>query len=68
MFGAGGLSGLLRGFLPSGIDTGDLLLLLVLLLLYLESEDEDFLIILLVIGYSIYKDYKDSKAEQEPEE
>lgn len=63
--GRGGLAGFLRGFLPKGLDTGDLLLLAVLLLLYLESEDEEFLIILLVIGYSIYKDGKEER-EREP--
>lgn len=52
---SGGLTDMLKNLLPAGIDTGDLLLLLILLLLYLESEDEDFLIMLVVIGYSVLK-------------
>ena len=50
----GGLKGLL-GLLPEHIDTGDLMLLLLLFLLYTESHDEDFLIILIVVGLSIFK-------------
>ena len=56
LFESGGISRLLKGFLPQNIDTGDLLLLLVFLLLYLESEDEDFLIILIVLGLSIFRE------------
>ena len=48
-----GLSGLLGGILPAGIDIGDILLLLVLLFLYTETKDEDFLIILIIMAFSI---------------
>ena len=40
--------------LPAGLDTGDLLLAAMLLFLYSESKDEDFLIILIVVGLSIF--------------
>ena len=45
---------MLGSFLPGGLDTGDILLLLVLLFLYIESKDDEFLIILAVVGYSIF--------------
>lgn len=34
-----------------------------LLFLYIESKDEDFLIILIVVGFSILKSDKDTKEE-----
>ncbi len=37
------------------MDGGDLMLLAVLFFLYMESKDEDFLVILLVVGYSMLK-------------
>ncbi len=36
-------------------DPGDILLLTVLLFLYLESRDPDFLIILIVVGFSVLR-------------
>jgi hypothetical protein len=48
------MGGLLRSLLPSGLDTGDLLLLAVLFFLYRESGDEDFLIMLAVVALSIF--------------
>ena len=44
-----------RSLLPAGIDAGDLLLIVMLFLLYIDTEDEDFLIILIIMGYSILK-------------
>ena len=44
-----------RSLLPAGIDAGDLLLIVMLFLLYIDTEDEDFLIILIVMGYSMLK-------------
>ncbi len=42
--------------LPFSIgDPGDILLLTVLLFLYLESRDQDFLIILIVVGFSVLR-------------
>ena len=46
--------GLLGDLLPAGLDTGDLFLAAMLLFLYSESKDEDFLIILIVVGLSIF--------------
>ena len=51
--GLNGLTGILRSVIPSGMDTGDILLLLILFFLYNESKDEDFLIILAVVAMSI---------------
>jgi len=56
----GGLNGILDSllsFLPAGsdVDFGDILLLLILFFLYTESKDEEFLIILIVLGISIFK-------------
>lgn len=48
-------SGPLGSILPPGVDAGDILFLLVLLFLYLESEDEEFLIILIVVGLSVFR-------------
>ena len=48
------MGGLLRSLLPSGLDTGDLLLLAVLFFLYRESGDEDYLIMLAVVALSIF--------------
>ena len=56
------LSGLSSGFkgmfdnLPFGLDITDLLLFLLLLFLFLESGDEEFIIILVIIAISIFKD------------
>ena len=47
--------GLLGDLLPAGLDTGDLFLAAMLLFLYSESKDEDFLIILIVVGLSIFR-------------
>ena len=47
--------GLLSELLPAGLDTGDLFLAAMLLFLYAESKDEDFLIILIVVGLSIFR-------------
>jgi hypothetical protein len=44
----------LSQLVPAGVDAGDLALIALLLFLYIESEDEDFLIILIVIGFSIF--------------
>lgn len=44
-----------RGLLPAGLDSGDLFLAAMLLFLYSESHDEDFLIILIVVGLSIFQ-------------
>ena len=53
--------GFLGSLIPAGIDTGDLLLLAILLFLYLESRDQDFLIILIVMGYSMFKKEGDGR-------
>lgn len=45
----------ISGILPKGMDWGDIMLLALFLLLYLESGDEDFLIILIVVAFSIFK-------------
>ena len=56
---SGGLGNILphglSNIIPKGLDLGDILLLAFFLLLYLESGDSDFLIILIVVGYSILK-------------
>ncbi len=44
-----------RGILPAGLDSGDLFLAAMLFFLYSESHDEDFLIILIVVGLSIFQ-------------
>lgn len=44
-----------RWSLPAGLDSGDLFLAAMLLFLYSESRDEDFLIILIVVGLSIFQ-------------
>ena len=41
-------------FLPDWLDMSDVILLLLLFFLYLESGDEDFLIILVVVGFSVF--------------
>ncbi len=51
----------LAALLPDGVDAGDLLLCALLLFLYLESHDEDFLIILLVVGFSIFNKDEEEK-------
>lgn len=56
-----GLAGALGAFLPEGIDSGDLFLAAMLLFLYSESHDEEFLIILIVVGLSIFRKDKDKK-------
>ena len=43
------------GLAPNRLDTGDLFLAAMLLFLYSESHDEDFLIILIVVGLSIFQ-------------
>ena len=48
--------------LPAGIDPGDILLAVMLFLLYIDTKDEDFLIILIVVGYSIFNDIKKQQA------
>ena len=50
----GGLARALGSILPEGLDSGDLFLAAMLLFLYSESHDEDFLIILIVVGLSIF--------------
>ena len=50
----GGLSALLRGLIPAGLDAADMLLLLILLFLFIESGDEEFLIILIVVAVSMF--------------
>ncbi len=50
----GGLAGTLEHILPEGLDPGDLFLAAMLLFLYSESRDEDFLIILIVVGISLF--------------
>ena len=45
----------LQGLLPAGLDTGDIFLAAMLLFLYSESRDEDFLIILVVVGLSMFQ-------------
>lgn len=50
-----------RPFLPADLDSGDLFLAALLLFLYSESHDEEFLIILIVVGISIFQKNKDSK-------
>lgn len=57
----GGLAGALEQVLPEGLDPGDLFLAAMLLFLYSESRDEDFLIILIVVGISIF--HKDKSDE-----
>lgn len=42
----------------NGLDTGDLMLLGLLYLLYRESGDEDFIIILVVMAFSILRPEK----------
>lgn len=37
------------------MDSGDLFLVATLLFLYLETRDQDFLIILIVVGLSLFK-------------
>ena len=44
------LSGLLKRFLPRGMDTGDLLVLLILILLAVDGEEEDSLSVILKIA------------------
>ena len=53
----GGLGEMLNGILPFGLEVGDLMLLLLLLFLYTQSHDEEFLIILVVLGYTLYKSH-----------
>ncbi len=53
------LTGALGALLPEGIDSGDLFLAAMLLFLYSESHDEEFLIILIVVGLSIFHKDKD---------
>ena len=55
----GGLTGALEQVLPEGLDPGDLFLAAMLLFLYSESKDEDFLIILIVVGISLFHKDKD---------
>ena len=55
----GGLAGALEQVLPEGLDPGDLFLAAMLLFLYSESKDEDFLIILIVVGISLFHKDKD---------
>ncbi len=55
-----GLAGMLSSILPEGLDAGDIFLAAMLLFLYSESGDEDFLIILIVVGLSIFKKDKDN--------
>lgn len=55
------LAGALGALLPEGIDSGDLFLAAMLLFLYSESHDEEFLIILIVVGLSIFRKDKDKK-------
>lgn len=51
---------MLEDILPEGLDSGDIFLAAMLLFLYSESRDEDFLIILIVVGISIFhKDRED---------
>ncbi len=50
----GDFSRALSKLLPEGLDSGDLFLAAMLLFLYSESHDEDFLIILIVVGVSIF--------------
>ena len=57
----GGLAGTLEHILPEGLDPGDLFLAAMLLFLYSESRDEDFLIILIVVGISLF--HKDKPDE-----
>lgn len=45
----------LTSLLPAGLDAGDLLLAVMLFLLYIDTHDEDFLIILIVVGFSMFK-------------
>ena len=45
--------------LPFGLDTGDLVILALLIFLYFESKDEEFLIMLGVLAYGIYSEYKE---------
>lgn len=45
----------LPSLLPAGLDTGDIFLAAMLLFLYSESRDEDFLIILIVVGLSMFQ-------------
>ena len=47
-----------------GIDKSDLTLAAMLFLLYLESHDEDFLIILAIIGFSIFKSGAEEKEKE----
>ena len=53
--GLTGLKNLLGGILPGGIDMGDAFVLLLLLLLYIDSRDPDFIIMLIVLGYDVFK-------------
>ena len=53
--GLAGLTNLLSGILPNGIDTGDAFVLLLLFLLYIDSRDPDFIIMLIVLGYDVLK-------------
>ncbi len=45
----------LERLLPASMDSGDLFLVATLLFLYLETRDQDFLIILIVVGLSLFK-------------
>ena len=45
----------MTSLLPAGLDAGDLLLAVMLFLLYIDTHDEDFLIILIVVGFSMFK-------------
>lgn len=50
-----GVGNFLKSVFPDWLDPGDLILLLLMLFLYIESEDDDFLIMLIVVGFSIFK-------------
>lgn len=61
--GGGGLGNIFKSLnlnflninLPFGLDLGDIMLLLILFLLYLDTKDDEFLIILVFMGFNLFK-------------
>lgn len=45
----GSLRGLIKKYIPEGLDLGDILLVLVLLFLFLENDDDEMLIVLIIL-------------------
>lgn len=56
-----GILSSIASLLPEELDFGDLFLAAMLLFLYSESHDEDFLVILAVVGLSIFTSGKEDR-------